>query len=120
MTPGIDDIMVYGDSFKNFLVAVVFSGREFVERVSEFLGVEGKYEDLIKDKTVKEHFLKNLGECAVKNGMLKFEFVKDLVFSDMSFLELGIMTETLKLKRYLAVKYFKQELKEMYSGSEEG
>jgi long-chain acyl-CoA synthetase len=101
----VQEIFVYGDSRKNYLVAAIVVKKDELGASSE--------EDLQKEE-IKEKVIKDLNEAGKAGGLKPFEQVKKVFLDTKSFQENSLMTPSLKLKRNEAKKHYQKELDEMY------
>ena len=115
----IDQIFVYGDSLKSYLVAVIVPKSK---PIIEFLISKGhqdvtrdNYKNYFEDKELISDMLKDIDDYSRKNGLKGFEVIKKIYLSKEHFtIENNLFTTTQKLKRHEAKKYFKKEIDNMY------
>lgn len=107
-------LWIYGDSFKDALVAVVVVNPESVTTWARENGIPGDIKTLVKDKRVNEMILKDLEKVAKEEQLQGFEFVKVIHLISEEFESIGATTPTLKLKRSILLQHFKKEIEEMY------
>lgn len=114
----VEQIWVYGDSFKNFLVAVVVPTEEFVKKWATTNAKNFDYSALCKDEGFKTE-LKSVLDAKAKDKKLKgFEVVKQIfVESEQFSVENDLMTPTFKLKRPQLTKKYKQIVDGLYASS---
>lgn len=72
----IDQVWVYGDSFKSFLVAVVVPQSAYIKSWASGKGMEGSDEDLVKNVEFKEALLESMTTIAKAGGLQGFKIVK--------------------------------------------
>ena len=115
----VEQVFVYGDSLKNYLVAIVVP-RE--KETIEFLNSIGKnvskdnYKDYFDDDVLKKEILGEMEKVGRKNDFKGFEVIKKVYLSKENFnAENDLATPTLKIKRPNAKKYFKEILDKLYA-----
>jgi len=119
-TPQLANIFVHGDSQETFLVAIVYPDAEALKQFCAANGIKGaNLAELVKDPRV-EKWLYDLMEATGKREKLRgFEFVKRIYVSPEDFtVENNLLTPTMKLKRNIAVKHFKEHIARMYKEGE--
>ncbi|CAH8320657.1 unnamed protein product [Eruca vesicaria subsp. sativa] len=111
----VQDIWVYGDSFKSTLVAVIVPNPEIVNRWAKDLGFNKTFEELCSLSELQEHILLELKFTAEKNKLKRFEYIKAVTVETKPFdLERDLVTATLKNKRNNLLKYYQVQVDEMY------
>ncbi|XP_010413099.2 PREDICTED: long chain acyl-CoA synthetase 1-like, partial [Camelina sativa] len=65
--PIVQDIWVYGDSFKSMLVAVIIPNPEILNRWAKDLGLTKPFEELCSLSEIQEHIISELKSTAEKN-----------------------------------------------------
>jgi len=120
----VTNVCVYGNSYKNYLVAVLVPNKE---TVLEFLRRKGKSKatDLKEIENIEDNFndpefvqeVKEDFEKLAKQGNLNsLERIKGFILSKREFtIQNGCLTATLKLARNVIVKEFEKEIEESYS-----
>ena len=115
----VEQVFVYGDSLKNYLVAVVVP-RE--KETIEFLKSIGKdvnkdnYKDYFDDEVLKNEILKEMETLGRKNDFKGFEVIKKVHLSKIPFsVDNDMATPTMKIKRPNAKKYYKKILDDLYN-----
>ncbi|XP_013634888.1 PREDICTED: long chain acyl-CoA synthetase 1-like [Brassica oleracea var. oleracea] len=113
--PIVQDIWVYGDSFKSMLVAVIVPNPETVNRWANDFGFTKPFEKLCSISELQEHILLELKSTAEKHKLSKFEYIKAVTVEAKSFdIERGLVTATLKNQRKNLLKFYQVEIEEMY------
>ncbi|XP_010506759.1 PREDICTED: long chain acyl-CoA synthetase 1-like isoform X3 [Camelina sativa] len=111
----VQDIWVYGDSFKSMLVAVIVPNPETVNRWAKDLGHTKPFEELCSLPELKEHIVSELKSTAEKNKLRKFEYIKAVAVETKPFdVERDLVTATLKNRRNNLLKYYQVQIGEMY------
>lgn len=112
-------IMIYGNSTKNHIVAIIVPNRVNVEL---FLKSVGKFkegdnlEDYFEDKDLIEEVKNNLQALARENNLTSLEKVNHLCLSKREFtVEGGCLTPTMKLCRKVVEVQYKAEIDKLYS-----
>mmetsp|Transcript_34322 Transcript_34322/g.60086 ORF Transcript_34322/g.60086 Transcript_34322/m.60086 type:complete len:666 (+) Transcript_34322:70-2067(+) len=104
----IETIMVYGDSYKDFLAAIVYINEEFVR--SEWcrerqIPSKTPIELLCANEDLIDDVLLDLGTIARKEHLVGYEFVKKVWLTPKPF-PTEVFTATQKLKRHEAKRHF--------------
>ncbi|OAF64140.1 hypothetical protein A3Q56_08157, partial [Intoshia linei] len=115
-SPYIIQSVVYGNSLKSYSVCIVVLNFELV-RINEYIENAKTLTnlELSKNKKLLNKLLDDLKTLAKENGLLPFEQVKMLLIVLEDFTpENGLLTPTLKLKRYNIIKKYKSEIDKIY------
>ncbi|KAF8762720.1 hypothetical protein HU200_009253 [Digitaria exilis] len=113
--PIVEDIWVYGDSFKSNLVAVVNPHEENTMKWAESNGYKGSFGEICRLESLKEYTLKELTAVAQKNKLRGFEYIKGVVLDPIPFdIERDLVTATMKKRRNNMLKYYQSEIDTVY------
>ncbi|XP_051142024.1 long chain acyl-CoA synthetase 1-like [Andrographis paniculata] len=115
--PIIEDIWVYGDSFKSMLVAVVVPNEEYTKKWAQQNGRRKEsFEDLCTLDCLKDHILHELQSVAERNKLRGFEYIKGVILEAQLFelSEKELVTATLKKRRDRLLKHYKVEIDGLY------
>lgn len=118
--PYIAQLFIFGDPLKTYLVGVVSLEYEGVQTALSHqypevlsLSQEKLYERINKDLSLKKDLLIAINRCT--EGLQGFEKLHNMVVgTDLLNVDNGTVTPTLKIKRVIATKYFKEELEHLY------
>lgn len=111
----VNEIFVHGDSFQNYLVAIVCPNLEAIQDLCKKIGLkETNLEIVLKEKEVKEAVLKELTQVGKEGKLVGFEIIKNIYLEKESFLNKGILTTTFKVKRHEARIYYQKEIEDFY------
>ncbi|KAF1585671.1 UNVERIFIED_CONTAM: Long-chain-fatty-acid--CoA ligase 1, partial [Eudyptes robustus] len=111
-------VFVHGESLQAFLVAIVVPDPETLRYWAKKKGFEGSYEELCRNKDLKNHILEDMVRIGKESGLKSFEQVKDIVMhTEMFSVENGLLTPTLKAKRPELRKYFQSQIEELYANA---
>lgn len=116
-SPLIAQAFVYGDSFQNFLVAIIVPDEE---RVLAWAQTKDKtqlsFADLCKMDTLREDLMADIARLSKENGLHGFETVKAVYVEPNQFTpENDLLTPSFKLKRHTARDYYEKEIADMYA-----
>lgn len=139
----IGQIWVYGNSFKNFIVAVVVPSAGWVKEImknksqwtsahDEIKPLTQEYFDAISQyclentESLKELICKEMASVPADNKLKRFEQIKD-IHLECEFNELGagfhegngLLTPTFKLKRPQCLRKYVEDLKALYTANGE-
>lgn len=79
--PIVENICVYGDSYKTFTVALIVPNAFYLEQIARNLGITGKsFEELCNEPQIEKAVLQELIEQAKKCKYLKQNFLKLINF----------------------------------------
>jgi len=117
-SPYVEQIYIYGDSYKNYIVSIIVPNRA---KVVEFLKTKNiecdkdNCQQYFDNKDLKNEILNDLKTLGKKVDLKGFEIIKNIYLSPEPFtVENDLCTPTLKIKRHIAKKYFKEKLDELY------
>ncbi|XP_004495889.1 long chain acyl-CoA synthetase 1-like [Cicer arietinum] len=115
ITPIVEDIWVYGNSFKSLLVAVVVPNEEVTNKWAYANGHIDSFSKLCTLDQLKKFVLSELKATAERNKLKGFEHIKGVILDPLPFdMERDLVTATLKKKRNNMLKYYKVEIDELY------
>ncbi|KAG6489441.1 hypothetical protein ZIOFF_050710 [Zingiber officinale] len=115
VSPIVEDIWVYGNSFKSVLVAVVTPHEDSVKRWARANGHEGSLYDLCQLGDLKKYILEELKKVAETNKLRGFEHIKGIVVDPLPFdIERDLITPTMKKKRAQMLKFYQSDIDKLY------
>ncbi|XP_022156999.1 long chain acyl-CoA synthetase 1 isoform X2 [Momordica charantia] len=115
ITPIVEDIWIYGNSFKSMLVAVVVLHEENTKRWAKSNGFLCSFSELCSLDQVRHYVLSELTSTAERNKLKRFEYIKGVVLESHPFdVEDDLVTATLKKKRNKLLKYYEVEINAVY------
>ncbi|XP_074582406.1 long chain acyl-CoA synthetase 1-like [Curcuma longa] len=113
--PLVEDIWVYGDSFKSVLVAVVTPHEDSTKRWAQANGHQGSFYDLCKLEDLKKYILQELKKVAETSKLRGFEHIKGIVVDPLPFdVERDLVTPTMKKKRAQMLKFYQSDIDKVY------
>ena len=111
----VDNVCVFGDSYRTFTVALIVASKAYLEKVSKTLGISMDHEQLINDINVKLHTMKELISHGIQSGLEKFEIPKDIALVNEEWTpESGLITASFKVKRKQIQTYYQEVIDRMY------
>ena len=116
--PLVSQVYVYGESIKTCLVAVVVPDQEQLTKANSKISSECSYEEFCKSNECKELIMKAVASFGSKGSQeLKgFEIPRNIHIETEPFsIANGFMTDTMKLKRHEAKKYYASVLSSLYA-----
>jgi len=115
--PLVENICVYGDSFKTSTVAIMVPIKNALEKFATDLGkTEANYESLCRDNDVIQAVLKTLSLHGRKTNLEKFEIPTRITLAPETWTpESGLVTAAFKLKRKVIQTLFQPSIDEMYA-----
>jgi len=115
--PLVENICVYGDSFKSHTVAIMVPIKNTLEKLATELGkTEASYERLCQDNDVVKAVLKALSLHGKKTNLERFEIPTRLTLAPETWTpESGLVTAAFKLKRKVIQTLYQPSIDEMYA-----
>lgn len=101
---------------KDYLVGFIHPSLDLLPLVAKSLEIAE--EDPVKlcaSKEVNTFFLEEMQKQGKSDGLYGFEQVKKIKLLPIPFMQVGILTDTMKLQRNLAKKVLKDEIEELYA-----
>ncbi|XP_057439188.1 long chain acyl-CoA synthetase 1-like [Lotus japonicus] len=115
ITPIVEDIWVYGNSFKSSLVAVVVPNEEITKKWAYSNGHMASFTQLCSLDQLKKQVLFELKLTAERNKLKGFEHIKGVILEPHPLdMERDLVTATMKKRRNNMLKYYKVEIDEVY------
>lgn len=115
ISPIVEDIWVYGDSFKSMLVAVVVPNQDNIKKWANENGHHGTFSHLCSLFDLRTYVLSELNSVGQRNKLRGFEQVKGVILEPQTFEEIpGLLTPTLKKMRGKMLKHYQVEIEELY------
>ncbi|KAI6694577.1 hypothetical protein NL676_022287 [Syzygium grande] len=115
VTAIVEDVWVYGDSFKSMLVAVVVPHKENTRKWAVANGYPGSFTELCSLNLLKEHILAEFRDIAQRNELRGFEYIKGVILEPLLFdMERDLVTATLKKKRNKLLNHYQAQIDELY------
>lgn len=109
-------IFLYGDSLRNYCIAIIVPEKEELEKLSEKLGVSGDYEYLCRNANVNKFLIQELERIGKENGLSSLEQAKKIyLYPGTVSIESGLLTPTYKIKRFDMRKFFESKINFLYS-----
>jgi long-chain acyl-CoA synthetase len=109
-------VFVYGDSLKDFPVAIVVPDEEVFVSWAERNGWKGTMEELCQNEDVNKAVLKDLISVGKENELRGFEQVKAVhLHHELFSVENDLLTPTMKNKRPQLKKRFAEEIDALYA-----
>lgn len=113
--PLISSIWVYGNSFESFLVAVVVPERKALEDWAVEHNFTGDFQSVCENLKARQYILDELKSTGQKLQLRGFEQLKAIYLEPSPFdIERDLVTPTFKLKRPQLLKYYKDQIDELY------
>nr|CAG4714299.1 unnamed protein product [Naegleria fowleri] len=109
-------IMVYGDSDRDYPVALILVQPGYTKQWAHEQGIQGDLNQIIKEPRLIKAVAASLKEEAKKNNLQRMEEIKHFkLLLDEWTPENELLTAAMKLKRSNIVKRYKTEIEEMYA-----
>ncbi|XP_022890504.1 long chain acyl-CoA synthetase 1-like [Olea europaea var. sylvestris] len=115
ITPIVEDIWVYGDSFKSMLVAVVVPNQDSIKKWAEQNGHKHSFLELCSLNPLQDYILLQLKLTAERNKLRRFEHIRGVIVEPNPLdTEKDLVTATLKKKRDNLHKRYKAKIDDLY------
>lgn len=119
VTPIVEDIWIYGNSFKSMLVAVVVLHEENTKKWANSNGFLCSFSELCPLEQLRHYVLSELTSTAERNKLKRFEYIKGVVLESRPFdIEKDLVTATLKKKRNNLFKHYEVQINAEYKNLE--
>jgi len=118
--PAVENICVSADSSKNYCVALVVPGQEYLESLAAELNLGNMSRDnLCVDEKIVTAYVRVIGQHGKAQRLGKFEIPRAVfLVSEVWTPESGLLTAAMKLKRKSLEAAFSAEIVGMYGGLE--
>jgi len=112
----VDNICVYGDSFKSFLVALVAPNPKSLKKLAESLGKRSaNIKDLCEDKTINKRVTEAKIEYAKSAGLQKTEIPTKYKLCHEEWLpDAGLVTAAMKIRRKNIQIFYQKDINNLY------
>jgi len=111
----VSQIWVYGNSFRRFLICVVYPDPDVLLPWAKQNGFESDLKSLCSNIKVNKVVLESLETSAKESKLHGFEYLKAVHLTSIPFsVDNDLMTPTFKLRRPQLLKYFQKEIDIMY------
>lgn len=112
----MDNICVYGDSFHNYVIALVVPNSRALKMLAKQLKKESlTHTDMCRDQTIIREVQNALKEHGLANGLQKTEIpTKIMLISEDWTPDSGMVTAALKLRRTNIQDKYRMEINNMY------
>ena len=114
----VEQIFVYGDSYKNYLISIIVPDRPAVVEFLKSKNIECNKDncsEYFENQELKNEILKDLDILATKFGFKGFEKIKKIYLSPEPFtVQNDLCTLTLKVRRHIEQKYFDDKIAQLY------
>mmetsp|Transcript_8967 Transcript_8967/g.8936 ORF Transcript_8967/g.8936 Transcript_8967/m.8936 type:complete len:538 (+) Transcript_8967:363-1976(+) len=109
---------VYGDSLQSFLVGIVIPDRNELEAWAKEHDIKGSWEEICQNQTVVEMVLNDMNKIGKESKLNGFELVKKIyLYPTMIAPGTMFLTDTFKIKRHEARKFFQEVIDYLYSSN---
>ncbi|XP_055386782.1 long-chain-fatty-acid--CoA ligase 4 isoform X2 [Condylostylus longicornis] len=115
--PVVENICVYGDSTKQFCVALVVPNQKHLEEIATRNGITfTKFEDLCSLPIMEKAVIKEIAEHAKKCKLHKFEIPAAITLcKEVWSPDMGLVTAAFKLKRKDIQERYQHDINRMYA-----
>lgn len=112
----VDNICVYGDSFKSYLVALVAPNPKSLKKLAESLGKKStNMKELCEDKTITKRVTEAVIEYAKSAGLQKTEIPTKYKLCHEEWLpDAGLVTAAMKIRRKNIQIFYQKDINNLY------
>ena len=109
-------ICVIGDSYHDYLIALIVPNPKALQQLAQSLGKEGlRYKELCRDPEITKAITKDIIAYCMKQGLNKMETPTKIKLCSEEWLpDTGLVTAALKIRRKNIQDYYKSEIRNMY------
>ena len=109
-------VFAYGDSLKDFLVAIIVPDKNVVESLAQKEGIEGNWEEICRDLKIRDIIMEDLHHVGKTLGLYGHEQAKRIYLHEtMITPDTGLLTPTFKMKRYELKMHFQNIIDQLYN-----
>lgn len=115
-SPLVEQMFVYGNSFKSTLVAIVVPSQDALKAWAETAGISGDFASLCQEPKAVEHILAELSSIGKQDKLKGFEMIKAVHLEPNPWtIEDELLTPTFKLKRAPLQKRYQAVIDKLYT-----
>lgn len=108
------EIFIHGESTESFVIAIAVPHKKAVEEFAEKRTLTGTFEELCRNEGIRADFVTYLNAVGKEGGLQGFEQVKNIFLETQPFLTKGILTNTMKIQRHEAKKFYRSTIDALY------
>lgn len=113
--PIIDNVCLYADPSKNYLIAIVVPDRSQLKDLAAKSNDAQSLEDLIKDSEIEKKIVALAVSYGQRNGLERFELPTKLILTLEEWTpDSGLVTAAFKIRRRQIVDHYKQDIDRIY------
>ena len=108
------EVFIHGESTETFVIAIAVPHHKALKELAESKGIQGSVEELCKNEAIRVDmvaYLNNIGKQAKLQG---FEQAKNIYLEHETFLVRGVLTNTMKIQRHEAKKFYRPVIDQLY------
>ena len=115
----MENVCVYGNSLKDFLIALIVPNRKQLQTLAQSLSKENTdLKQLCDDKDIKDSVLESIQKSLKQCKLLKNEMPRDIKLCSEEWTpENGLVTAALKLRRKNIQEFYQKDINRMYGTS---
>jgi long-chain acyl-CoA synthetase len=112
----VASIFVYGDSLKNYLVAILVVDMDSVGPAAVNLGIKGTPDEICAHPKIRAMIFDSLMKIGSDANLKGFEKVRNIYVDHQPWtIDNDLLTPTMKLKRQSAQKYYEKIIDQLYA-----
>lgn len=112
----INEVFIYGDSTKDYNIAFVHPNLDLMPLVTKSLNIEETDPaKLCENEQVRQFIFDEMHKQGKTDGLVGFEQPRKIKLLPIPFVQVGILTDTMKLQRTTARKVLKEQIEQLYA-----
>ena len=101
------EIFLHGESTETFCICIGVPNKKALHELASSKGIEGSFDELCRNDQIRAEVLANLTKVGKEAGLAGFEQAKNIYLDSQSFVERGVVTNTMKIQRHEAKKAYR-------------
>ena len=113
--PYVAESFLYGNSLKDYNIAIIHPNLEALQMLAKKMKIgENDPVKLCEDKRIVDFVLQAIIDQGKNDGLFGFEQARKIKLWPEPFMKAGIVTNTMKLQRHQAHKFFEKKINILY------
>lgn len=116
--PYVDNMCIYGDSYQNYIVALIIPNRVTLKELATSLGFDAEtpIEKLCEDQLINHEILKDIQSLGKRLGLHKSEIPAQIKLCKEEWTPAsGLVTAALKIRRKQIKDFYQEQINQMYA-----
>ncbi len=108
------EIFIHGESTESFVIAIAVPHHKPLQELAASKNIEGSPEQLCKNDAIRADMVAYLNKIGKEAGLQSFEQAKNIYLEFEPFMNKGILTNTMKIQRHEARKFYRPVIDQLY------